>query len=82
VNHRHPVAVLVVFLVVGALMGSILNEVLLPVVPFLKASAGGGISPPFTLILPPITFTLGFTVRLTVGTAIGLVLGLVAYKRF
>ncbi|MFN2465646.1 MAG: DUF4321 domain-containing protein [Candidatus Dormibacteria bacterium] len=79
---RHPVGVLVLFLVVGALLGSIINEVLSPVLPFLKASAGGGISPPATLNLPPITFTLGFTIRLTLGTAIGLILGLVAYKRF
>jgi len=74
--------VLVVFLVVGALMGSILNEVLSPVLPFLKTAAGGGITPPFTLNLPPVSFTLGFSIRLTVGTAIGLVLGLLAYKRF
>jgi hypothetical protein len=82
VNTRHPVAVLVLFIVVGALMGSILNVVLSPVLPFLKASAGGGISPPATLNLPPVTLTLGFTIRLTLGTAIGLILGLVAYKRF
>jgi hypothetical protein len=82
VNNRHPVAVLVLFLVVGALLGSILNEVLAPVLPLLKTSAGGGISPPFTLNLPPITLTFGFTIRLTLGTAIGLILGLVAYKRF
>lgn len=81
-NTRHPVGVLVLFLVVGALLGSIVNVVLSPVLPFLKASAGGGIAPPATLNLPPITFTLGFTIRLTLGTALGLILGLVAYKRF
>ncbi|GAC1329354.1 MAG: hypothetical protein NVSMB17_05700 [Candidatus Dormibacteria bacterium] len=81
-NRKHPVAVLVVFLVVGALMGSILNEVLSPVLPFLRASAGGGIDPPFKLTLPPISFSFGFTIHLTMGTAIGLILGLVAYKRF
>jgi hypothetical protein len=82
VNTRHPVGILVLFLVVGALLGSILNVVFAPVLPFLRASAGGGINPPATLNLPPITFTLGFTIRLTLGTALGLILGLVAYKRF
>jgi hypothetical protein len=82
VNTRHPVGVLVLFIVVGALLGSILNVVFSPVLPFLKASAGGGLSPPATLNLPPLTLTLGFTIRLTLGTALGLILGLVAYKRF
>ncbi|MFN2464358.1 MAG: DUF4321 domain-containing protein [Candidatus Dormibacteria bacterium] len=81
-NRQHPVAILVLFLIVGALMGSILNEVLSPVLPFLKTGAGGGINPPFTLVLPPVSMTLGFSIRLTVGTALGLVLALLAYKRF
>ncbi len=80
-NRRHPTAVLVLFLVVGALIGSIVNQVLSPVMPFLKYSAGGGLNPS-TLNLPPISFTLGFTIRLTLGTALGLILGMVAYKRF
>jgi len=82
VNTRHPVGVLVLLVVVGALLGSIINEVLAPLLPFLKTAAGGGISPPATLNLPPISFTLGFTIRLTLGTAIGLILGLLAYRRF
>ena len=81
-NTRHPVGVLVLLVVVGALLGSIINEVLAPLLPFLKTAAGGGISPPATLNLPPISFTLGFTIRLTLGTAIGLILGLLAYRRF
>ena len=81
-NTRHPVGVLILLVVVGALLGSIINEVLAPLLPFLKTAAGGGISPPATLNLPPISFTLGFTIRLTLGTAIGLILGLLAYRRF
>lgn len=81
-NTRHPVGVLILMVVVGALLGSIINEVLAPLLPFLKTAAGGGISPPATLNLPPISFTLGFTIRLTLGTAIGLILGLLAYRRF
>jgi hypothetical protein len=81
VNRRHPTAVLLLFLIVGALVGSILNEVLAPVMSFLRHSAGGGLSPS-TLNLPPISFTLGFSIRLTLGTALGLIAALVAYRRF
>ena len=50
---RHPVAILLLLLLVGALLGSILNEVLAPVFPVLRHSAGGGLSPS-TLALPPV----------------------------
>ena len=80
-TRRHPTAVLVLFVVVGALVGSILNEVLAPALPFLRHSAGGGLSPS-TLSLPPVSLTLGFSIKLTLGTALGLILGLVAYRRW
>lgn len=80
-NKRHPTAVLILFLIVGALIGSILNQVFSPVIPFLKAAAGGGLSPS-TVTLPPLSLTFGFTVHLTLGTAIGLVAALLAYRRF
>lgn len=80
-SRDHPTAVLVIFLVVGALLGSILNEVLSPILPLLKHAAGGGLSPS-TLNLPPISVTLGFQIKLTLGTALGLILALVAFKRF
>jgi hypothetical protein len=81
VKGRYPTAVLVLFLIVGALIGSIVNQVLAPAIPLLKTSAGGGLSPS-TIALPPVSLTLGFTIHLTLGTALGLILGLVAYKRF
>jgi hypothetical protein len=79
---NHPTAVLVLFLVGGALVGSIVNDVLSPVVPVLRhAAADGGLSPA-TLRLVVISVTFGFSIHLTIGTALGLALGLLAYKRF
>lgn len=68
-------------LIVGALLGSILNEVLAPVLPVLQHSAGGGLSPS-TLNLPPVSLTFGFQIKLSLGTAIGVVAALIAYRRF
>ena len=78
---RHPVAILILLLLVGALLGSILNEVLSPALPVLRHSAGGGLSPS-TLSLPPISVTFGFQIKLSLGTALGLIAALVAYRRF
>ena len=49
--------------------------------PVLRHSAGGGLSPT-TLSLPPISFTFGFDIKLSLGTAIGVVAALIAYRRF
>jgi hypothetical protein len=81
VSNRHPVAILILLLLVGALVGSILNEVLSPTLPVLRYSGGGGLSPS-TLSLPPISVTFGFQIKLSLGTAIGLILALIAYRRF
>jgi hypothetical protein len=81
VGSRHPVAILILLLLVGALLGSILNEVLAPVFPVLGHSAGGGLSPS-TLSLPPVSLTFGFQIKLSLGTAIGLIAALIAYRRF
>jgi hypothetical protein len=81
VSTRHPVAILVLVLIVGALLGSILNEVRAPAFPVLRHSAGGGLTPS-TLSLPPLSVTFGFEIKLSLGTAIGLVAALIAYRRF
>ncbi len=78
---RHPAAILLLLLIVGALLGSILNEVLSPMLPVLRHSAGGGLSPT-KLSLPPISLTFGFDIKLSLGTAIGVVAALIAYRRF
>jgi hypothetical protein len=78
---RRSTLALVLFIIGGALVGSILNEVLAPLVPVLRNSAGGGLSPA-TLSLPFFSLTFGISVRLTLGTALGIAAGLLAYRRF
>jgi hypothetical protein len=78
---RRSTAALVLAVLGGALVGSILNDVLSPLIPVLRHSAGGGLSPA-NLTLPFFSLTFGLTVRLTLGTALGIVAGLAAYRRF
>ncbi|MHB8507909.1 MAG: hypothetical protein ACYDGR_04575 [Candidatus Dormibacteria bacterium] len=73
---RGSTALLILLIVVGALIGSILNEVLAPVFSVLKHSAGGTAS----MSLPVLSFSV--TLKLTIGTAVGIIVGLLAYRRF
>ena len=73
--------VLLLFIIGGAMVGSILNEVLTPILPVLKHAAGGGLSPA-TLNLGFFSITFGVSLRLTLGTALGIAGALVAYRRF
>lgn len=78
---RHSGFVLILFVIGGALLGSILNEVLSPILPVLRHSASAGLSPA-TVNLVVLTVTFGFQIKLTIGTAIGIIAGLLLYRRF
>ncbi|MFY9271059.1 MAG: DUF4321 domain-containing protein [Candidatus Manganitrophaceae bacterium] len=78
---------LIFFVLVGGLLGGVLGEVLLLFSPsgllkdvFLKGYHVG-ITPPFTLDLRVITFTLGFTFRINLLTLLGIILGIYTYKQ-
>lgn len=71
--------VLILFLVIGALIGSLLSHALKDILPFmdygLTASFG-----PATLDLVVFTITFGISIRLTLGSALGILLGLYLYS--
>jgi len=71
--------VLILFLVIGALIGSLLSHALKDILPFmdygLTASFG-----PATLDLVVLTITFGISIRLTLGSALGILLGLYLYS--
>lgn len=56
--------IIIFALVIGAIVGTILEGVLSGAVPVLAKGFSIGINPPFTLDLRALTFTFGFTLRL------------------
>jgi len=73
--------ILLLFLVIGAFLGGLLGRVAGPYLDFLTwSSPTYGITPPFTVDLDMLTFTLGFTLRLSVASVIGLIISYLAYR--
>ncbi|HHY75280.1 MAG TPA: DUF4321 domain-containing protein [Firmicutes bacterium] len=56
--------IIIFALVIGAIVGTILEGILSGSVPVLTRGISIGIDPPFTLDLNALTFTFGFTLRL------------------
>jgi len=84
---RRTPGVLVLFVLIGGLVGEVFGEVLLLFSPtgfikevFLK-TYHVGIIPPFTLDLRIITLTLGFTFRINLLGLLGIILGFYTYKQ-
>lgn len=79
--------VLLLFIVLGGLLGSILGEILRIFAPpgtiqniFSKALTPG-IHPPMVIDLLFLTITLGFSLKMNLLTFLGIVLGLYLYKQ-
>lgn len=79
--------ILVACAVIGGLLGGLLGEILLAVTPpgliqniFTKA-VHLGLSPPITIDLWLLTFTLGFTLKMNLLSLIGILLGIFVYKQ-
>ncbi len=70
---------LILFLVLGAIIGSLVSHALKDILPFmdygLTASFG-----PATLDLVVVTLTFGISIKLTLGSALGILLGLYLYS--
>lgn len=60
----------IIALTAGAIVGSILGEVLRSVVPVLAMGFTVGVEPPFVLDLNVVSFTFGFTLHLNLAGAI------------
>lgn len=73
--------VFLLFLLGGALVGSILSEALARSLWIFARSAEAGLRPS-TLNLLFLNVTFGFQLRLTLGTVVGVLLGLLLFRRF
>lgn len=73
------VGLLILFLVLGAIIGSLVSHALKDILPFmdygLTASFG-----PATLDLVVVTLTFGISIKLTLGSGLGILLGLYLYS--
>lgn len=74
---------LVLMLIIGALAGSVLNEILraLGVAEALTQTVSIGLNPPVILDLAVLKMSFGFTLRLSFCSVLGLALGLLVYKK-
>ncbi len=61
---------LIIALTAGAIVGSVVGEVLSGVAPILSQGFTVGVQPPFVLDLNVVTFSLGFTLHLNLAGAI------------
>lgn len=80
VAHGQSALVLVLFLLGGALVGSIASEALAQSFWIFSRSAEAGLHPS-TLNLLFLNVTFGFQMKLTLGTAVGLLGGLFLFRR-
>ncbi len=84
---RKNIGMFILFILVGALLGSVLGEMLRAVSPggpVRNAFTAGfyiGINPPVTLDLRIISFTIGFALRVNLLTMLGAILGIYIYKQ-
>ncbi len=71
---------LLIFLLVGLVLGGILGEVFQGILPFMNYGKSIGVQP-FTLDLAILKLTLGFTMSINLSGIIGLVLALLLYSK-
>lgn len=78
--------ILLILILVGALLGNVLGEILRAISPegpvrnIFTEGFHIGITPPVTLDLRIITFTIGFSIRANLLTLLGSILGIYIYK--
>jgi len=83
---KKNIGLLILFILIGALLGGVLGEILRsisPEGPLRNTFTEGfhiGITPPVTLDLRIVTFTIGFAIRVNLLTLLGGILGIYIYK--
>ncbi|MFO0773077.1 MAG: DUF4321 domain-containing protein [Nitrospiraceae bacterium] len=79
--------VLVVFILVGGLLGGVMGEILHVIAPhgtiqqIFATSITPGLHPPLTMDLVLVKFTIGFLFKMNVLSFIGILLGIYLYKQ-
>ncbi len=79
--------VLVVFILVGGLLGGVMGEILHVIAPhgniqqIFATSITPGVNPPLTMDLILVKFTIGFLFKMNVLSFIGILLGIYLYKQ-
>ncbi|MZP30151.1 DUF4321 domain-containing protein [Heliobacterium undosum] len=75
------IGMLVLFMIVGAIIGSLIGEALSPVVPVMKLSKDVELGPAH-INLVSFSFTLGLNIKLNLAGAVGMLAGIFLYRRF
>ncbi len=81
------VVVLLVILILGALIGSVMGEVIALLAPggyiekVFSKGISPGITPPAVLDLKVLTLTLGVTMKINLASVMGIVLALLIYRK-
>lgn len=79
--------VLVVFILVGGLLGGVMGEILHVIAPhgtiqqIFATNITPGLNPPLTMDLILVKFTIGFLFKMNVLSFIGILLGIYLYKQ-
>lgn len=79
--------ILVTCVLVGGLFGGLLGEILTAITPtgvihnIFTQAVNPGLSPPVTIDLWLLKFTVGFTLKMNLLTFIGIILGVLVYKQ-
>jgi len=80
-NRESRLALLLLTIIVGAIIGTVIGEALRDYVPILAHSASMGISPTNIHIGNIISLHFGLTLRLNLATAVGLIIAIWLFYR-
>lgn len=79
---RSPWWALALIVVVGALVGSVIAEIVvnMPYLDLMSREVRAGLDPPLTLDLRIVTLTIGFVVRLSLATVLGMIVAVWVFR--